>query len=84
MYRLGRAFHLRLLSALCNDLIEGVALKAEIQTRVDNMLALHATHRQSVVEVGSSDNYHAPAVQGLWVLVATLDLEPCPGTPLLA
>ena len=51
--RLGRAFHLRLLSALCNDLIEGVALKAEIQTRVDNMLALHASHRQSQIEVST-------------------------------
>ena len=49
--RLGAAFHLRLLSALCNDLIEGSVLKTEIQGRVDAMLALHTQHRQYIMAV---------------------------------
>ena len=51
--RLGAAFHLRLLSALCNDLIEGSVVKAEIQSRVDAMLALHNQHRQFTISVRS-------------------------------
>lgn len=49
--RLPWQFHLRLLSALCNDLIEGAALKQEIATRVDGIASLHAGHRALLAEV---------------------------------
>ena len=49
--RLGAAFHLRLLSALCNDLIEGTVLKAEIQSRVDKADSLHTSHKQFLAAV---------------------------------
>ena len=49
--RLPWAFHLRLLSALCNDLIEGGALKTEIAARVDAIASLHAGHRAQLAEV---------------------------------
>ncbi len=53
--------HLRLLTALCNDTLEGANMRAELAGRVDQISALQSERHQMQLEV------HAPLM--LFVLL---------------
>ena len=46
--------HLRLLTVLCNDTLEGASMRAEMAGRVDQISALHSERHQMQLEVGLS------------------------------
>ena len=51
--------HLRLLTALCNDTLEGANMRAELAGRVDQISALQSERHQTQLEVhGASHAVH--------------------------
>jgi hypothetical protein len=49
--RLSGPMHLRLLTALCNDTLEGANMRAELAGRVDQISALQSERHQTQLEV---------------------------------
>lgn len=49
--RLDAPLHLRLLAALCADVANGTALRAEFAARIDEVTAMQTQHRQLLIEV---------------------------------
>ena len=49
--RLSAPLQLRLLTALCNDTLEGGNMRAELAGRVDQIAALHSERHQTLLEV---------------------------------
>ena len=49
--RLSAPLHLRLLTALCNDTLEGGNMRAELASRVDQIAALHSERHHMQLEV---------------------------------
>ena len=51
MCRLSASLHLRLLTVLCNDTLEGASMRAELAGRVDQISALQSERHQTQLEV---------------------------------
>lgn len=52
LVRLEAPLHLRLLTTLCNDVVNGSALRAEFAARIDEAAQMQTQHRQQLAEVG--------------------------------
>ncbi|KAL3155881.1 hypothetical protein ABBQ32_012881 [Trebouxia sp. C0010 RCD-2024] len=49
-YRLSPPLHLRMLTVLCNDILDGASMRAELAGRVDQISALHSERHQMQLE----------------------------------